>query len=151
MAKSIFGLYWRALLFILFISFILSPIWYFFHSDNLIFIKKSSTYIVCGIFLLLPLARGYGILYLLKGKKLSLKRNGWVIHRKIIGLLYVIFSIMTYIVHLYLPFYIWVYLIVYGNIFMLWFLPLIVAILISFYDAKIDKKIEESQLIKNMN
>ncbi|EKJ5694732.1 hypothetical protein PJO24_004974 [Salmonella enterica] len=136
MAKIIFGLYWRTILFILFISFILAPIWYFFHSDNLIFIKKSATYFVCGIFLLLPLSKGLGILYFLMGKKLSIKINGWIIHRKIIGLLYVIFSIMTYIVHLYLPLYIWVYLIVYGNIFMLWFLPLIVAILISFHDLK---------------
>lgn len=137
MAKYVFSLYWRTLLFI---SFILSPIWYIFHSDGLIFIKKSTLYLVCGVILLLPFSRGNGILYLLMGKKLPLSGNVWIIHRKIIGLLYVIFSIGVYIVHLYLPFYIWIYLIVYGGAFMLWFLPLIVAILSLFYDANVDGK-----------
>ncbi|WP_407682195.1 septation protein IspZ [Providencia huashanensis] len=112
------------------------PFGYFIYmNDNLIFLKRSISYIVFGAVLLLPLSNGNGILYLLNGKNLSLRDVVWIRYRKIMGLLYIMFGVIIYIVHLYLSIDIWVYLSVYGSIFVMWFLPAIVAMFCIFHDS----------------
>jgi len=135
MVKYVFGLYWRTVLYTLLLSFVLTPVWYFLNSENMVVVRKSLIYLVYGIVILLPVSKGRGILYLLNGRKLSLGDMSWIRYRKVIGFLYLIFSIVTYMVYLYLPIYLWVNLVVFGGIFMLWFLPAIVAVLLLSRDS----------------
>ncbi|EGT3611588.1 hypothetical protein FAP59_18565 [Morganella morganii] len=77
------------------------------------------SYIIFGFVLLFSLSKRNGILYLLNGKGISLRDIVWIRYRKIMGLLYIMFAIIIYIVHLYLTIDIWVYLSVYGSIFVM--------------------------------
>lgn len=55
------------------------------------------------------------------------------------GGLYIIFSIITYVVYL-LSFQMWVYLVVFGGFFVMWILPIVVAVINYCYDFKLEVK-----------
>lgn len=136
MAKYVFGFYWRTVLYILCVSLVLSPFWFFLHGDTFLFAKKSINFFVMGGGLLLPVSKGKGVLYLLRGAVLSIEDINWVRYRKILGIIYILFSLIAYAIYLYQRFDVWVYFTVFGGAFVLWLLPLIVAFVGFFYETR---------------
>lgn len=131
MIKSVWGLYWRTYLLFLFAALPLSfATMYFFVSESWIVLKPSVFYIAVGALLLVPFNHRKGLLFSLWGNRLGLGDIIWRSYRKVMGISYILYAAILYVVSETLPLAYWAYTKVYGSLFVNFVLSIVVGVIV---------------------
>jgi intracellular septation protein A len=128
MIKSVWGLYWRTYVLFLFVSLPMSLIWSFlFLSETGLVLKPSVLHITIGVLLFVPVNHNKGLPSYIFGGRLELDDAVWRNYRKLIGLSYIVYAIILFVISKTLPLSYWVYIKVYGGIFMMYIFPILIS------------------------
>jgi intracellular septation protein A len=103
---------------------------YFFVSESWIVLKPSLLYIFVGALLLVPFNHRKGLLFSLWGNRLGLADITWCSYRKVMGVSYILYAAILYVVSETLPLTYWVYTKVYGSLFVNFVLSILVGMII---------------------
>lgn len=126
MIKNVWGLYWRTHVLFLLVSLPMSLVWGFlFLSEEMVVLKPSVSYIVMGVLLLTPVNHKKGFPSYIFGGRLELPDAAWRNYRRFIGLSYIAYAIILFLIGKTLPLSYWIFIKVYAGMFMMYILPIL--------------------------